>query len=80
MDTPELDEEAVLNCFRKTAQAAKGCKLEIAQRDVYMIGNSPEKVRRYVELARKGLEGYSFQTELSACGKLRFSFPEQISK
>ena len=56
MDTPNLDEEATLNCFRKTAQAAKGCKLEIAQRDVYMVGHSPEKVRRFVELARKGLE------------------------
>lgn len=57
MDTPELDEEAVLRCFRKTAQAARGCKLEIAQRDVYMVGGSAEKVRRYVELARRGLEG-----------------------
>lgn len=56
MDTPNLDEEAVLACFRKTAQAAKGCKMEIAQRDVYMVGHSAEKVRRYVELARKGLE------------------------
>ncbi len=57
MDTPNLDEEAVLACFRKTAAAAKGCKIEIAQRDVYMIGHSPEKVRRYVQLARQGLEG-----------------------
>lgn len=57
MDTPELDEEAVLSCFRKTAKAARGCKLEIAQRDVYMVGGSAQKVRRYVELARKGLEG-----------------------
>ncbi len=57
MDTPELDEDAVLSCFCKTAQAAKGCKLEIAQRDVYMVGGSAEKVRRYVQLARKGLEG-----------------------
>ena len=56
MDTPQLDEDAVLACFRKTAQAAKGCKLEIAQRDVYMVGGSAEKVRRYVELARIGLE------------------------
>jgi hypothetical protein len=55
MDTPVLDEEATLECFRKTAKAAKGCKLEIAQRDVYMVGHSPEKVRRFVELARKGL-------------------------
>jgi len=57
MDTPELDEDAVLSCFCKTAQAAKGCKLEIAQRDVYMVGGSAGKVRRYVQLARKGLEG-----------------------
>lgn len=56
MDTPNLDEEATLACFRKTAKAAKGCKLEIAQRDVYMIGHNPEKVRRFVELARRGLE------------------------
>lgn len=57
MDTPTLEEDAVLECFRKTARAAKGCRLEIAQRDVYMVGGSAEKVRRYVELARKGLEG-----------------------
>jgi len=57
MDTPTLDEDAVLSCFRKTAKAARGCKLEIAQRDVYMVGGSAQKVRRFVELARKGLEG-----------------------
>lgn len=57
MDTPKLDADAVLQCFRKTAQAAKGCRLEIAQRDVYMVGGSAQKVRRYVELARRGLEG-----------------------
>ena len=56
MDTPTLDEDAVTECFRKTAQAARGCKLEIAQRDVYMVGHSAEKVHRYVELARKALE------------------------
>lgn len=55
MDTPVLDEEATLACFRKTARAAQGCKLEIAQRDVYQIGHSPEKVRRYVALARQAL-------------------------
>lgn len=54
---PYGDEEATLACFRKTARAAKGCKLEIAQRDVYMIGGNPEKVKRYVALARIGLEG-----------------------
>lgn len=57
MDTPDLDEEATLACFRKTARAARGCKLEIAQRDVYMVGHSAQKVRRFVQLARRGLEG-----------------------
>lgn len=57
MDTPELDEDATLACFRKTGKAAKGCKIEIIQRDVYMIGSSAKKVHRFVELARKGLEG-----------------------
>lgn len=56
MNTPELDEEATLACFRKTGKAAKGCKLEIIQRDVYTVGANPEKVRRFVELARIGLE------------------------
>lgn len=52
----ELDEDAVRVCFRKTADAARGCKLEIAQRDVYQINGPVEKVRRYVELARRELE------------------------
>ncbi|MBQ2954315.1 MAG: hypothetical protein IJE07_12360 [Clostridia bacterium] len=57
MNTPTLDEEETLACFRKTGKAAKGCKIEIIQRDVYTVGSSPEKVRRFVELARIGLEG-----------------------
>ena len=57
MNTPTLDEEATLACFRKTGRAAKDCKIEIIQRDVYTVGSSPEKVRRFVELARIGLEG-----------------------
>lgn len=56
METP-LDEDAVTACFRKTAGAARGCKLEIAQRDVYRIGKDVGKVRRYVELASRALEG-----------------------
>ena len=57
MNTPTLDEDATLACFRKTAKAARGCKIEIIQRDVYTVGSNPEKVRRFVELAREGLEG-----------------------
>ena len=51
--TAQLDEDAVRAHFRKTVQAAKGCALEIVQRDVYRIYNTPDKVRRYVELIRQ---------------------------
>ena len=33
-----------------------GCKVELIQRDVYMIGPDPGKVKRYVELARQAME------------------------
>ena len=55
MDTPELDEDAARACFRATAEAAKGCKCEIIQRDVYQTGGNPEKVRKYVRIAREEL-------------------------
>ena len=52
----ELDEQAVTAHIEKTVQAAKGCHLEMIQRDVYQINNTPGKVRRYVELIRKCCE------------------------
>lgn len=52
----ELEEDAVREHFCRTAKAASGCKLEIAQRDVYHINNTPEKVKRYVQLIRETLE------------------------
>ncbi|HJD23295.1 MAG TPA: hypothetical protein H9694_04020 [Firmicutes bacterium] len=47
-----LDEEAVRACVRKTMSAAKGCKIEFTQRDVYTVHGDAEKVRRYVEILR----------------------------
>ncbi len=58
MNTPTMEEDAVLGCFRKTAKAASGCKLELIQRDVYMIGPDPAKVKRYVQLARQAMEDW----------------------
>lgn len=54
MDEP-LDEDAARACFKKTAAAAKGCKLEIAQRDVYQVNHDPNKVKRFVQIAREEL-------------------------
>ena len=52
----ELDEAAVIEHIDKTVKAAKGCKLEFTQRDVYTAANNPEKVRRFVELIRQRAE------------------------
>jgi len=53
-----LDERAVYEHIKKTAEASRGCKLEITQRDVYSVGNDPKKVRRYVEIIRECVEKY----------------------
>ena len=52
----ELDENAVSAYFRETAEAARGCRLEVTQRDVYLLHGGPDKVRRYVQLAREAID------------------------
>ena len=54
--TKELDEDEVRRHFERTVQAAQGCWLEIVQRDVYRIYDTPDKVRRYVALIRQACE------------------------
>ena len=53
---PTLDEQAVREHITKSLNAAKGCKMEITQRDVYTIHNDINKARRYVEIIREEIE------------------------
>ena len=39
--------------LRKTFQAARGCKLEITQRDVYTINGDIGKAKRYVDIVKE---------------------------
>jgi hypothetical protein len=48
----ELDEEAFSNHITVTLKAAKGCKLEISQRDVYTLEGNIGKAKRYVQIIR----------------------------
>ena len=48
-----LDEDALRKHIRETLTAAKGCTLEITQRDVYSINNNEDKARRYVDIIRE---------------------------
>ena len=51
-----LDENAIESHISKTVEAAKGCYLEIIQRDVYRVSQSTQKVKRFVEIIRKCCE------------------------
>lgn len=48
-----LDEEAVRNHIRASLIAAKGCKMEITQRDVYTIHHDIAKAKRYVDIIKE---------------------------
>lgn len=52
----KLDEEAFRAHIEKTLKTAKGCKVEITQRDVYTINRDIDKVKRYVEIIRESIE------------------------
>lgn len=53
-----LDEEAVRAHIRETVEAARGCTLEITQRDVYSVEGDCEKVKSYVRLVREVIEDH----------------------
>lgn len=51
-----LDEEAFRLHIRETLQFAKGCKLEITQRDVYTIDNNTDKAKRYIDIIKEEIQ------------------------
>lgn len=53
-----LDEDAFRKHIEKTVKTAKGCKLEICQRDVYTVNKDMDKVRRYVQIIRETIDKY----------------------
>ena len=48
-----LNEDALRKHIRTTLRAAKDCKMEFTQRDVYTVHNDLNKARRYVEIIRE---------------------------
>jgi hypothetical protein len=54
----QLDENALREHIAKTMKAARGCKIEFSQRDVYQVSKSSEKVRRYIQIIREVCEKY----------------------
>ncbi len=54
----KLDEDAFRKHIEKTIKTARGCKLEICQRDVYTVNKDMGKVRRYVQIIRETIDDY----------------------
>ncbi|MGL4736157.1 MAG: hypothetical protein ACRCW2_01770 [Cellulosilyticaceae bacterium] len=53
-----LDEAGIIQCFRGISEAASGCMLEVAQREVGTIYEDCNRAKRYVELAKYTIEKY----------------------
>ncbi len=49
-------EDAFRKHIRETVDAARGCQLEFAQRDVYTINNDENKIKRAVEIIREEIQ------------------------
>lgn len=55
---PVFDEAAVREHLAATVAAARGCRLEIIQRDVYTTHNQPLRFARWVELVREAARDF----------------------
>ncbi len=53
VSTASWDEDAIREDLRQTATLAKDCNLEIVLKDVHTLANQPERLGRWVALARE---------------------------
>ncbi len=53
ISTSRFDEDAIRADLRKTLALAGGCRLEIVMKDIHTLNNQPERLPRWVELARE---------------------------
>ena len=53
-----LDEQAFRGHIKETLLAAKGCTLEITQRDVYSINRDEAKAKRFVAIIREEIDNH----------------------
>ncbi len=53
ISTENFDEVAICEDLRTTLQAARGCALEIVMKDVHTLNHEPDRLGRWVALARE---------------------------
>jgi hypothetical protein len=53
ISTPRFDEDLLRNDLRETLEIARDCRLEIIMKDVHTLSNEPDRLARWVQLARE---------------------------
>ena len=53
---PSFNEEYVRNYLRDTLQATRDCHVEVIMKDCHTINNCPDRVVRWVQIAREEIE------------------------
>jgi len=53
ISTERFDEDAIREDIRHTLTVARGCRIELVMKDVHTLNNEPQRLARWVELARE---------------------------
>jgi len=58
ISTAVFDEPSLRTDIRQTLDAARDCRIEIIMKDVHTLNNEPERLLRWVQIAREEIEQY----------------------
>jgi hypothetical protein len=58
ISTDRFDEAAIRNDIRQTLDLARGCRIELIMKDVHTLNNQPERLARWVQIAREEIENH----------------------
>jgi hypothetical protein len=56
ISTSRFDEAAIRNDLRETLDLARDCRVELIMKDVHTLNNEPERLVRWVQIAREEIE------------------------
>lgn len=58
ISTSVFDENAIRNDIRQTLDVARDCRVELIMKDVHTLNNEPERLARWVQLAREEIANH----------------------
>jgi hypothetical protein len=53
VSTGSFDEQAIRDDIRSTLAMARGCRIELIMKDIHTLNNEPDRLARWVAIARK---------------------------